>query len=40
MAVVEEEMRARFPRAELHRGAALTAIVEGLALRAGGDEGG
>lgn len=36
MEVVEAEMRARFPRAEGHRGAALTAIVEGLALSAGG----
>ena len=32
MEVVEAALRARFPRAELHRGAALTAIVEGLAL--------
>ena len=36
MEVVEAEMHTRFPRAEGHRGAALTAIVEGLALSAGG----
>ncbi|MEX3316095.1 Hsp70 family protein [Sulfitobacter sp. PS-8MA] len=33
MQVVEASLRARFPRAEVHRGAALTAIVAGLALR-------
>ncbi|WP_386281632.1 hypothetical protein [Sulfitobacter profundi] len=38
MEVVEAEMRTRFPHAEGHRGAALTAIVEGLALSAGGGE--
>ncbi|UWR30107.1 Hsp70 family protein [Sulfitobacter sp. W002] len=38
MEVVEAEMRTRFPRAKGHRGAALTAIVEGLALSAGGEE--
>jgi len=32
MQVVELALRDRFPQAELHRGAALTAIVEGLAL--------
>jgi len=38
MEVVEAALRARFPRAELHRGAALTAIVEGLALSSAGDK--
>ena len=38
MEVVEAALRARFPRAEVHRGAALTAIVEGLALSSGGVE--
>ncbi len=37
MQVVEAALRERFPRAELHRGAALTAIVEGLALRSSMD---
>lgn len=35
MQVIEGELRDRLPRAELHRGAAMTAIVEGLALAAG-----
>jgi hypothetical chaperone protein len=36
MQVVEEAMRSRFAQAQLYRGAAMTAIVSGLALRAGG----
>jgi hypothetical chaperone protein len=32
MAVIEDEMRRLFPKAALHRGAAMTAIIEGLAL--------
>lgn len=35
MAVVDTALRRAFPRAEVHRGAALTAIVDGLALGAG-----
>ena len=37
MQVVEAALRDRFPQAEVHRGAALTAIVEGLALKSSGD---
>ena len=32
MSVVERAMRAAFPQAEVHRGAAMTAIVDGLVL--------
>lgn len=35
MEVVVEGLRARFPGAEIHRGAALTAVADGLALAAG-----
>ena len=35
MQVVQAALTSRLPRAEIHRGAALTAIVEGLALAAG-----
>jgi hypothetical chaperone protein len=35
MQVVEAALMRRLPRAEVHRGAALTAVVEGLALAAG-----
>ena len=37
MQVVEAALRDRFPQAEVHRGAALTAIVEGLALKSSED---
>lgn len=36
MQVVEEALRVRFPQAEVHRGAALTGIVDGLALASAG----
>lgn len=35
MQVVEEALSRRFPKAEVHRGAALTAVVDGLALASG-----
>lgn len=35
MQVVEDALTTRLPRAEVHRGAAMTAIVDGLAIRSG-----
>ena len=35
MQVIEAALAARFPSAEVHRGAAMTAIVDGLAIRSG-----
>lgn len=35
MGVVEDALRARLPNAQVHRGAALTAIVDGLAIASG-----
>jgi hypothetical chaperone protein len=34
MGVIDMAMRRAFPQAELHRGAAMTAIVDGLAIAA------